>query len=92
MRELSWIREGRCNSRCVKTEMTSRVPSSSSITQARQLVRQLRMEANIRRIRVSKASSDLMRYCGEQAKYDPLLMGIPASENPFRDKKPCTVL
>lgn len=41
---------------------------------------------------VSKASSDLMRYCGEHAKYDPLLMGIPASENPFKDKKPCTVL
>lgn len=41
---------------------------------------------------VSKASSDLMRYCGEHAKNDPLLMGIPASENPFKDKKPCTVL
>uniref|UniRef100_A0A671RNA5 Guanine nucleotide-binding protein subunit gamma n=1 Tax=Sinocyclocheilus anshuiensis TaxID=1608454 RepID=A0A671RNA5_9TELE len=41
---------------------------------------------------VSKASADLMRYCGENAKYDPLLMGIPASENPFKDKKPCTIL
>ncbi|TNN49796.1 Guanine nucleotide-binding protein G(I)/G(S)/G(O) subunit gamma-12 [Liparis tanakae] len=41
---------------------------------------------------VSKASSDLMRYCGEHAKNDPLLMGIAASENPFKDKKPCTVL
>lgn len=43
-------------------------------------------------LQVSKASSDLMRYCGEHAKNDPLLMGIPASENPFKDKKPCTVL
>lgn len=43
-------------------------------------------------IQVSKASADLMRYCGENAKYDPLLMGIPASENPFKDKKPCTIL
>uniref|UniRef100_A0A672TAF8 Guanine nucleotide-binding protein subunit gamma n=1 Tax=Sinocyclocheilus grahami TaxID=75366 RepID=A0A672TAF8_SINGR len=45
-----------------------------------------------RLIQVSKASADLMRYCGENAKYDPLLMGIPASENPFKDKKPCTIL
>lgn len=43
-------------------------------------------------LQVSKASSDLMRYCAEHAKNDPLLMGIPASENPFKDKKPCTVL
>lgn len=43
-------------------------------------------------LQVSKASSDLVRYCGEHAKSDPLLMGIPASENPFKDKKPCTVL
>lgn len=43
-------------------------------------------------VQVSKASSDLMRYCGEHAKNDPLLMGIPTSENPFKEKKPCTVL
>ncbi|RXN13512.1 guanine nucleotide-binding G(I) G(S) G(O) subunit gamma-12-like protein [Labeo rohita] len=41
---------------------------------------------------VSKASADLMHYCSEHAKYDPLLMGIPTSENPFKDKKPCTIL
>uniref|UniRef100_A0A8B9L3L3 Guanine nucleotide-binding protein subunit gamma n=1 Tax=Astyanax mexicanus TaxID=7994 RepID=A0A8B9L3L3_ASTMX len=41
---------------------------------------------------VSKASADLMRYCSEHAKYDPLLTGIPASENPFKDKKPCIIL
>ena len=43
-------------------------------------------------LQVSKASSDLMRYCGEHAKNDPLLMGVPASENPFKDKKPCIIL
>ncbi len=43
-------------------------------------------------VQVSKASADLMHYCNEHAKYDPLLMGIPASENPFKDKKPCTIL
>ncbi|XP_049444465.1 guanine nucleotide-binding protein G(I)/G(S)/G(O) subunit gamma-7 [Epinephelus fuscoguttatus] len=72
--------------------MSSKMQSSSSIAQARRMVQQLRIEAGIERIKVSKASSDLMRYCGEHAKNDPLLMGIPASENPFKDKKPCTVL
>ncbi|OXB82178.1 UNVERIFIED_CONTAM: hypothetical protein H355_009057 [Colinus virginianus] len=41
---------------------------------------------------VSKASADLMLYCEEHAKKDPLLMGIPASENPFKDKKTCILL
>ncbi|XP_037530638.1 guanine nucleotide-binding protein G(I)/G(S)/G(O) subunit gamma-12 [Nematolebias whitei] len=72
--------------------MAPRMQSSSRTAQARRTVQQLRMEASIERIKVSKASSDLMRYCGEHAKNDPLLMGIPASENPFKDKKPCTVL
>ncbi|KAK2868205.1 guanine nucleotide-binding protein G(I)/G(S)/G(O) subunit gamma-12-like [Neoarius graeffei] len=66
--------------------------SSNSMALARRTVQQLRVEASIERIKVSKASADLMRYCSEHAKYDPLLMGIPASENPFKDKKPCTLL
>uniref|UniRef100_A0A3Q0SIL5 Guanine nucleotide-binding protein subunit gamma n=1 Tax=Amphilophus citrinellus TaxID=61819 RepID=A0A3Q0SIL5_AMPCI len=74
--------------------MSSKMQGSSSIAQARRTVRQLRIEASIERVKfqVSKASSDLMRYCREHAKHDPLLMGIPASENPFKDKQPCTVL
>ncbi|KAJ4943655.1 hypothetical protein JOQ06_006153 [Pogonophryne albipinna] len=72
--------------------MSSKMQSSSSMAQARLMVQQLRMEARFEGIKVSKASSDLMRYCGEHAKNEPLLMGIPTSENPFKDKKPCTVL
>ncbi|KAG5847615.1 hypothetical protein ANANG_G00128050 [Anguilla anguilla] len=72
--------------------MSSNMPSSNSIVQARRTVLQLRMEASMNRIKVSNASADLMRYCGENAKYDPLLMGIHPSENPFKDKKPCTIL
>ncbi|XP_039668257.1 guanine nucleotide-binding protein G(I)/G(S)/G(O) subunit gamma-7 isoform X2 [Perca fluviatilis] len=77
---------------CPKAALSSKMQSSSSIAQARQMVQQMRIEASIERIKVSKALSDLMCYCGEHAKNDPLLMGIPASENPFKDKKPCTFL
>nr|XP_046176630.1 guanine nucleotide-binding protein G(I)/G(S)/G(O) subunit gamma-12a isoform X1 [Oncorhynchus gorbuscha] len=76
----------------VEAKMSSKMPSANNIAQARRTVQQLRIEASIERIKVSKASADLMHYCGEHAKYDPLLMGIPASENPFKDKKPCTIL
>lgn len=44
------------------------------------------------RLQVSKASADLMNYCSEHSRNDPLLMGIPTSDNPFKDKKPCTIL
>ncbi|CAL8394025.1 unnamed protein product [Boreogadus saida] len=69
-----------------------KVQSSSGLAQARRSVQQLRQEACMERIKVSKASSDLMHFCREQAKYDPLLNGIPASENPFKEKKPCAIL
>nr|UDP83113.1 GNG-12a [Scophthalmus maximus] len=73
-------------------KMSSKPHSSNNIAHARRIVQQLRIEASIERIKVSKASADLMNYCSEHARNDPLLMGIPPSDNPFKDKKPCTIL
>lgn len=36
---------------------------------------------------VSKAAADLMAYCENHAKEDPLVTPVPSSENPFREKK-----
>uniref|UniRef100_A0A4W5KGR2 Guanine nucleotide-binding protein subunit gamma n=1 Tax=Hucho hucho TaxID=62062 RepID=A0A4W5KGR2_9TELE len=42
---------------------------------------------------VSKAAADLMAYCDAHIREDPLIVPVPASENPFREKKLfCTIL
>ncbi|XP_021532520.2 putative guanine nucleotide-binding protein G(I)/G(S)/G(O) subunit gamma-14 [Aotus nancymaae] len=43
-------------------------------------------------LQVSKAAADLLQFCMEQAKSDPFLVGIPATTNPFKEKKPCAIL
>lgn len=43
-------------------------------------------------LQVSKAASNLLQFCTEQAKSDPFLVGIPAATNPFKEKKPCAIL
>ena len=43
-------------------------------------------------LQVSKAATDLLQFCTEQAKSAPFLVGIPAATNPFKEKKPCAIL
>ncbi|XP_047191293.1 guanine nucleotide-binding protein G(I)/G(S)/G(O) subunit gamma-4 isoform X1 [Scophthalmus maximus] len=44
-------------------------------------------------LHVSKAAADLMAYCDAHIREDPLIVPVPASENPFREKKFfCTIL
>ncbi|XP_075059466.1 guanine nucleotide-binding protein G(I)/G(S)/G(O) subunit gamma-4 isoform X1 [Mixophyes fleayi] len=67
--------------------------STTSISQARKAVEQLKMEACMDRIKISKAAADLMAYCDAHTREDPLILPVPASENPFREKKFfCTIL
>nr|XP_003215853.2 PREDICTED: guanine nucleotide-binding protein G(I)/G(S)/G(O) subunit gamma-4 [Anolis carolinensis] len=67
--------------------------STTSISQARKAVEQLKMEAYLDRIKVSKAAADLLAYCDAHMGEDPLIMPVPTSENPFREKKLlCTIL
>uniref|UniRef100_UPI00398F2F26 uncharacterized protein isoform X1 n=3 Tax=Pristiophorus japonicus TaxID=55135 RepID=UPI00398F2F26 len=71
--------------------MSSRMVTTNSAP-VRQALEQLRLQAGTQRMQISKAARDLMLYCEEHKPSDPLLMGIPTSENPFKDKKPCTIV
>ncbi|XP_074898159.1 guanine nucleotide-binding protein G(I)/G(S)/G(O) subunit gamma-4 isoform X1 [Buteo buteo] len=67
--------------------------STTNISQARKAVEQLKMEAYMDRMKVSKAAADLLAYCDAHIAEDPLIIPVPASENPFREKKLfCTIL
>jgi hypothetical protein len=41
---------------------------------------------------ISTAAAQLVQYCQEHSRSDPLLTGISASSNPFKDKKTCVLL
>nr|XP_056703972.1 putative guanine nucleotide-binding protein G(I)/G(S)/G(O) subunit gamma-14 [Euleptes europaea] len=70
--------------------MSEKAASCTHVSQGHQAVKQLRAEAGLERMKVSKAASDLLQYCLEHSKNDPLLTDIPASSNPFKEKKMCT--
>ncbi|XP_012711420.1 guanine nucleotide-binding protein G(I)/G(S)/G(O) subunit gamma-7-like isoform X2 [Fundulus heteroclitus] len=65
---------------------------SNSIIQAQKLVDQLQIEAGMERFKISLTAADLVQYCQEHRRSDPLLTGISASSNPFKDKKTCVLL
>ncbi|CAG05963.1 unnamed protein product, partial [Tetraodon nigroviridis] len=43
-------------------------------------------------IQVSQAAADLKTFCLQNAHKDPLLTGVPSSDNPFRPPKSCAIL
>nr|XP_046189871.1 guanine nucleotide-binding protein G(I)/G(S)/G(O) subunit gamma-5-like [Oncorhynchus gorbuscha]XP_046189872.1 guanine nucleotide-binding protein G(I)/G(S)/G(O) subunit gamma-5-like [Oncorhynchus gorbuscha] len=65
--------------------------AGSNLVVAQRVVKQLRLEASVRRIKVSQAAVDLKNYCLQNAQQDPLLMGVPSSDNPFRPPKSCSL-
>ncbi|KAK2916440.1 hypothetical protein Q8A67_000814 [Cirrhinus molitorella] len=65
--------------------------SAGGLVSMQKSVKQLRFEAGIRRMKVSQAAADLKAFCLQNAHKDPLLMGVPSSDNPFRPPKSCAL-
>lgn len=65
----------------------------SNLQQQRSINEQLRREAAIKRIPVSQAVADIVKYVTENEQDDCLLVGFSSQRvNPYREKAPCTVL
>lgn len=65
----------------------------STLQQQRAVTEQLRREAAIKRIPVSVAVADIVKYINEHEQEDCLLVGFSSQKvNPFREKSSCTVL
>lgn len=65
----------------------------SSLQQQRAITEQLRREAGIKRIPVSQAVEDIIKYITEHEQEDCLLVGFSSQKvNPFREKSSCAVL
>ncbi|XP_014049538.2 guanine nucleotide-binding protein G(I)/G(S)/G(O) subunit gamma-5 [Salmo salar] len=71
--------------------MSNNSANSSNLVIAQKVVKQLRLEASVRRIKVSQAAADLKTFCLQNAHKDPLFMGVPSSDNPFRPPKSCAL-
>ncbi|XP_077397521.1 guanine nucleotide-binding protein G(I)/G(S)/G(O) subunit gamma-7-like [Festucalex cinctus] len=65
---------------------------SNNLTQVQKVVEQLRLEACMERIKISLTAVDLVHYCLDHRCSDPLLTGIAATSNPFKEKKSCVLL
>lgn len=65
----------------------------STLQQQRAVTEQLRREAAIKRIPVSAAVADIVKFIMEHEQEDCLLVGFSSQKvNPFREKSSCTVL
>lgn len=65
----------------------------SSLQQQRQTTEQLRREAAVKRLSVSKAIEDLVKWIVEHEQEDCLLVGFSSQKsNPFREKSSCTII
>ena len=63
------------------------------LEQQREQVEQLRREASVQRIQVSKALEEIRKYIGENQASDILLMGFTNDKhNPYRESNSCALL
>lgn len=65
---------------------------SSQMQALQKQVDQLRQEASVERITVSKAIEEMVSFMNQHSATDVLVTGVTQSENPFRDQKGCTIL
>lgn len=63
-----------------------------TLADMKRIVQQLEQETRLERIPVSRAAQTIVQFCDSNSNDDPLLTGIPASMNPFKEKKSCSII
>jgi len=66
--------------------------NQNAVLIARGQVEQYKYELQTTRILVSQAVQELKQYTEQNQREDPLVVGIPTSMNPFKEKRPCNIL
>jgi len=66
--------------------------NQNALIVARGQVEQYKFELQKNRIMVSAAVAELKQYTEQNQREDPLVVGIPTSMNPFKEKRPCAIL
>uniref|UniRef100_A0A915L4G0 Guanine nucleotide-binding protein subunit gamma n=1 Tax=Romanomermis culicivorax TaxID=13658 RepID=A0A915L4G0_ROMCU len=64
----------------------------SQVQQMRKQVEQLRREANVRPIPISRASNEIKKYVEDHQTHDMLVTGfVNQNENPYKEKSSCSI-
>lgn len=63
--------------------------AQAEIAAQRQMIERLQVEAKVERVKVSQTANDIKHYTEEMLLSDPLVAGVPSSENPFKEKTSC---
>ncbi|KAE9412915.1 hypothetical protein Angca_002911 [Angiostrongylus cantonensis] len=58
----------------------------------KQQTEQLRIEVQLQRKKVSETSKGLLEYCEKNKSNDALVSGPSDAQNPFQEKKSCSLL
>ncbi|XP_026121921.1 guanine nucleotide-binding protein G(I)/G(S)/G(O) subunit gamma-5-like [Carassius auratus] len=66
--------------------------SAGGLVSLQKSVKQLRFEAEIRRIKVSQAAAELKAFCLQNAHKDPLSWGCHRATTPFATQIMCALL
>lgn len=66
--------------------------NQNAMNVAKGQLEQYRFELQKNRILVSQAVQELKQYTEQNQREDPLVVGIPTSMNPFKEKRPCNIL
>jgi len=68
------------------------VATPETVEDLQKIVKQLEFEAKMERSLVSESAETIIAFCNANGNDDPLLTGIQASMNPFKEKKSCGLL